>query len=70
MDSKNFEELEKKFQDHLVVSRDEYTLLNDKIDKAVSALTTNTAASSEMLMLYDNLKKAFRVLGWFEKGAT
>lgn len=70
MDSKNFEDLKREFEEHILVSKEEYVLLNEKIDKAVSALTTNTAASSEMLMLYDNLKKAFRVLGWVEKGAV
>lgn len=70
MDSKNFEDLEKRFDQHILVSKDEYIALNEKIDRAVTALTTNTAASSEMLMLYDNLKKAFRVLGWVEKGAV
>lgn len=70
MDSRNFEELERDFKEHRSLSKEQYIVLNDKIDKAVSALNTNTAASSEMLLLYDNLKKAFRVLGWVEKGAS
>ena len=66
MSFKDLAELEQALENQTALTAKEYIALNKRIDEALQALTENTARSAEMILLYDNLKSAFKVLSWFE----